>query len=890
MKLLRVGDAPPLHYRIGTEWGQDDIAAGDLPPNEVSRFFERWCGADFERGRELEAGREYYLQLEVAESTSEGYYEVYGTALKDYPAENLSLKYKYLPEWGEGGREADGFENSLNVDYGSRTPEYEQGHALVGNGETLADLDFAFQVGEKAAEGSREERFAFIEDELLTPLHQELMKGRRSSPSDTDEVAISSDWNLEYSQDAGDLVHAAVIDFRRFLEGELGVVVTEAPVANWNGTADGVDHAIVAARCDQLGVEGKDLKGAESFWIEVMDGRIEVCGYDDRGVMRGLQELEDRMRMERGPFLKKASGVRRPRYSPRITAAPFYATVELEYGKNAYTPELLSRISHAGFNAIWIWGDLFDLGRSNVFPELDDGVALRQQRLRELTEKAGRVGVDVYVVLAYHPLPASFFEAHPGDRGTPFKAYGGDNVLCTSTDEVRTYIREATGNLFDAAPLVKGVVFIVGGEGFIHCYTRRMDCPRCSKRSAPEVVAELAKTIEQGARASRSDADVVLWPYSATNFWSSEDPTQSRLIDRLDPGVTFMTEFGKEGLITFGKTTIPAYDYPISYLGPSERFTRQVELTRQRKIPFWIKDEHAIALEAIQTPYIPVYFRWADRYRRMREFDWPSGVFANWMHYGFTPSIAAEIMKEETWEPFKDPEELLKSIARREYGEAAVEPALGAWRDWSEAIAHYPFSGRMAMGPFQKGPAHPLFLDPEYEPLNHAGRQFKNDLSWTEPWGAEDALGELEKLEMGWQAGVVKWEAVEAAADPELKRNAVREGGVGKAFLACIRSTVNVGRFYQLRERLQAEKDRGRAEALLDQMAAIARRELENARAILPVIASDSRLGYSNSVASSSTGVSRSGIYSPGSIEKKIRQVEHLVEVELPEYRSRLDQ
>jgi hypothetical protein len=37
---------------------------------------------------------------------------------------------------------------------------------------------------------------------------------------------------------------------------------------------------------------------------------------------------------------------------------------------------------------------------------------------------------------------------------------------------VKRYLTESVANLLDAAPQLSGVVIIVGGEGFYHCYMR----------------------------------------------------------------------------------------------------------------------------------------------------------------------------------------------------------------------------------------------------------------------------------------------------------------------------------------------------------------------------------------------------------------------------------
>src|SRR4030095_9744244 len=118
-----------------------------------------------------------------------------------------------------------------------------------------------------------------------------------------------------------------------------------------------------------------------------------------RGVMRALQYLEDRLSFRKAPILEPFREVRAPLYSPRITSTPFYARVELEEGSDPYSDELLSRISHYGFSAIWIWAELFEVGRSSAFPELKNSVEARQRRLQAVVDRAARRGLDVYLYL-----------------------------------------------------------------------------------------------------------------------------------------------------------------------------------------------------------------------------------------------------------------------------------------------------------------------------------------------------------------------------------------------------------------------------------------------------------------------------------------------------------
>lgn len=958
VKLRRIGRPGSIEVRLGSRLGGDDLAAGVIEPAAVNPWFEQWCRVALDEP--VVADGDVYLQLSLPsdgpgdgpgdDGVSSGY-EWYGTGSEDVPRAEFRPRFQYAPTFGPDVRRPDGFENPANIDYGTSTSGYDGGHAYDSDGATIPGLSFAFAVddpgrddagepappGEEtpdaaagAGAGSEEERFAFV-SEITGPLWSGSLRDPARSPA-SDEITIDDTWSLVVGagDDAADGVatRTAARQLADFLRTAMGVTLRDAPGrrtievsvaagaeapggagpvdgADDTGTASGttagaVRAGAVAADAATTGrATGGAVGVAEGFRVEVTPSSVAVVGSDDRGVMRGLHHLEAEMKRRRGPYLSLGTVRRTPRFSPRITCAPFYAKQELTASVGPYTEGMLGRIARAGFNAIWVWGDLDEVAHSAVYPELDQGVAARQRALTELIGHARPYGIDVYLYLANRPLPDEFFRRHLNARGSMFQAYGGSHVVCTSVPEVREHLRSATADLGRAVPGLAGVVCIVGGEGLMHCYTRAVSCPRCLARPPHETVAELVTVVADGLRSTNPAAAVAVWPYSATNTWSADDPTQERLMAALPTSVTWLTEFAKEGAVTFGGRTIPAYDYPVSIAGPSDRFVRQEARARELGLELWVKTEHAVALEFIQTPYIPALQQWAGRYRGIAEHTAVTGEFANWMHYGFMPGPATELFHRTMWreagnmgEPHEVSgfEAIVDDLAGAVFGDAAARHVAAAWGLFSEAIREYPFSDRVVSGPIQKGPAHPLFFNPAYRPLHGAPRQFANDLSWTEPWGPELVVSQLERMEAPWSAGVAALEqAVRAVrpSDSSSRDEVRRELGVAASLLACIRSAIHVARFYLLRDRLPAADVDG-ARRILAELTGIAEREIENARTALRYVRADSRIGYANSGANDQVGVPRAGIYSPGSIEKKIDQVTRVLTDEIPAYRRAL--
>ncbi len=138
----------------------------------------------------------------------------------------------------------------------------------------------------------------------------------------------------------------------------------------------------------------------------------------------------------------------------------------------------------------------------------------------------------------------------------------------------------------------------------------------------------------------------------------------------------------------------------------------------------------------------------------------------------------------------------------------------------------------------------------------------------------------LERMAERWQRGV-ELLAQAAAATPERNRaEAERLLGLGRFFLHAIRTTIHVKQWWKLRHRVLGEADRQRAHALLDEMAALAEREITNAQATIPLVEADSRLGWEPSM---------EYLCDRQHLEWKIAQVRRVLEHELPAYRAALD-
>jgi len=392
LRIRRHGSPPPLEYRVRSNLRSGELLSGSIDLKHANPWFERWYGPDFPRALPVESGATYYLELRLPK-LSGGYYEVFGTSDREIANPRFLPRFRYEENWDPDPNAPKQFENPANIDYGAHTPLYRGGSAYDGTGADLDGFDLAFEIlGDGAAvPGARdglcnrcEERFAFTED-ITGPLYSKPVRDP-ALRAKSREVEIDGRWQVRNRLAAEPVAQTAVDEFQEFLRTAM-----EAHAA----AAAGKRGVIQVATKAQLPEAGKGLSEPESFRLVVTDGEVLVCGFDSRGAMRGLHHVEALMKLRRAPILPLMDEIRAPKHSPRITSAPFYAKMELDAPEDAYSDGLLGRISRAGFNAIWLWGDLDEVAHSSVYPELDHGVRERQAKLRRLIARTSRYGIDV---------------------------------------------------------------------------------------------------------------------------------------------------------------------------------------------------------------------------------------------------------------------------------------------------------------------------------------------------------------------------------------------------------------------------------------------------------------------------------------------------------------
>lgn len=519
-------------------------------------------------------------------------------------------------------------------------------------------------------------------------------------------------------------------------------------------------------------------------------------------------------------------------------------------GPDAYPEEYFAECAEHGFNAVWLRGILRDLAPSDIFPTLGSEIARHQDALGTVVERARRHGVQVLLYLNEPlclPVDHPFWAEHAdvcGVRGESSMDEWYDTfAFCTSTPEVRGWLREVSKRLFRAIPELGGWFLITASEHHTHCYSHiwdaatggRPNCPRCAMREASQVVADVIKALYDGTKASNPRAHTIAWNWGWSHFEADPQPV---LLSRLPKDVPVLLDWERGGFRAMpdGKR-IFVDEYSLGYVGPSKRFMAGYRAARRYGLPVMAKLQVGTTHELATVPNLPLV---DNLYAKLSDVEQLglSGILATW-NFGnsFTLNTAAVGAFVNTTER-PAPEVFVSRLAESYCPGADGEKVAAAVERFSTAMLYFPFDMWMLyFGPQNYALAYPLTLEPlTGKPM---GRSWVMDergddlAAALKQYTLEEAIGYFQQLHAEWQDGVALLEdGLASSAHP----HAVQELNNARIIGHCFRSTVNVFRVYQLRRDRPADAD--------TQFHAILEDEIANLETALPIIDADPRLGF----------------------------------------------
>lgn len=660
------------------------------------------------------------------------------------------------------------------------------------------------------------------------------------------EVELDSTWKLGCAADSPAVVTGAVRDFQDYLKTSMNVLL---PIVSEKGS-----------RTLFIEIDETLDKG---FVINTSKESISVRLSRSKEAFRAVCHIEDIMNLEGAPVLETGELVRKPLYHSR--------TIHSGCGIDEYPDSELCAAVHAGYSTVIIFLKGFDQTTAGYCD------------VNDVIRRAANYGLGV---LLYNYMP-TFIHPDDPDAEARFDAVYGEIfrrypdavgiTLCGESLEFPSKDPATTGKRFNES-VVDGIPDTRPSPGWYPC------------EDYPRYLAGIEKVIHR----VKPDA---LISFSTYNWGWAPLELRKKFLEKLPKGITLCVCYEIFSRKTLGDLRTPVMDYTISVTEPGYYFKSECETASSLGIPIRGNVNTAgITWSFGAVPWVPVPYRWLvrDRYLRDARIRWNVGWHYTTHHYGWWASPAADLGRWSAWEDFEpDYDELIRKIALRDYGAEAVDHVVNAWKIFGDAMEHYTASNEDQYGPWRVGPAYPFIFQPNitrtmqnkeirFPTAEHAHFGWKIIKTLYQPfeninqspgflrYPAE--IRELEKMLSLWEKGCL--EAQFAAGTEEGDRFVALANFIRNSIV----TTINIKKWWLLNMKLQTSENADAALAVLDQIEALAKEEIENARQTIPWVNADSRIGWEPSM---------EYVCDQWHLEWKIRQVNSALR-EIAQYRTML--
>ena len=581
----------------------------------------------------------------------------------------------------------------------------------------------------------------------------------------------------------------------------------------------------------------------ESYEIEFSSEGAKVYTGDTEGARRAIYYIEGELTKNEGAFVTEGRIKKHAYIKDRITRGFFSPTNrpplygdELLDDIDYYPDEYLNRLAHSGTNGLWIYTSFKALIHSPYFNENKENCEKRLKKLTNVVDKCKRYGVKVFV-FAIEPHGLTAEDPKICEELLSGVMHEGKSPICLRKPKARDYLVNTVRELFTRVPGLGGYIDITAGERLTSCpsLSSYKKCPRCSKYSRGENLALTANLIKEGIRLSGADAKFISWTYGH-RYW--DYPDVGEYVEKTDSDVIFMQNFEDRGYNEqLGKSRI-AYDYWLSYKGPSELYNETAKVTKPLGKTLYAKMQVCCSHELATVPYIPVPGIIFDKYKSARELG-TTGIMECW-YFGNYPSIMSKCSGEMSFaDDLCDKRRFLLDFAARNYGKSVAAKLVDAWEKFEEGYVNYPTSIMFSYyGPMHDGVVWELPLLPTNTPLPR---------SWqlTDP-PCGDRIGECLFSGHTLSEAIVLSERMAEGFTEGLSALPLPESDEGyciaKALQILFRSGLNILRYFDMRHDLGAES--GEPYEIIAEMKKIISDEKKNSEEMIKLTRRDNRLGY----------------------------------------------
>lgn len=640
----------------------------------------------------------------------------------------------------------------------------------------------------------------------LEVVHEPDARDVEAKPGE-DEFVFSDGMVVSVPMDADDVMALAGKDFCDYLDVSMGVSVR----FRRGGSGD------VSVRIDRA-------LPAREYRIAV-DGGVSISAADSRAAAQALYHLEDLMDLRRAPFLKRGNETRRPLFSPRMTHSG--------WGVDMFPDAHLSQMAHAGMDAILIFIKDIDVTKGANYLDV-----------RDTMRRAKRFGLDTYL---YSYIMAFVHPDDPNAKGIFESTYG---------------------RVAEAYPEAKGIVFVGESCQFptrdsraqpVTWQNKVLGDPRPSAGWWPcSDYPDWVRAVKSAVNAKSPGMEIVFWTY---NWGRQPVGPRMELIDRLPKDVTLMATFEMfEPQVKRNGLNAPSADYSLSFAGPGRYFASEAERAHRNGLRLYtMSNTGGLTWDYGTIPYQPCPFQWERRYSGMRKAhrDWGLSGLMECHHYGWFPSFVSELEKEAFTEggiPFVHH---LRMIAERDFGSGNADRAIEAWKLWSDTSTDYVASDRNQYGPFRTGPSYPYNYGGDhiendefpisrnasnkdiarYNYLDASSYVNNGEIKSLDIPSMEKEFELLEGMEAALGRGADIFDSIANSLPDGRAEKARRMAALGRYMQRTVITAINV------KHGAIAHRANDKAEVLK-----WAKREYANAKAALPLVEYDSRLGWEPSM------------------------------------------
>lgn len=657
-----------------------------------------------------------------------------------------------------------------------------------------------------------------------------------------DELLIANGWMLGGC--GGEVTANALKDFQDYLWVSMGVSAgrtdMDAPNTIWFEIDSKIDRGFVLEAC------------ARGLLVKLSS---------DKEAFKAVVYLEDSMSLEGAPVVPMGKTVRKPLFDHK----EFHSGT----GIDEYPDEELLAAIHAGYDtiAIMVKGiDVTTTGHCNI---------------NDLIQRAKQFGMDA---ILYNYIQTNVHPDEPGAQAVFDRVYGelfshypdAMGILLTGESlEFPSKDPHTTGKPRRMS-IVDGIPDVKPSPGWYPCY------------DYPAYLECIRKAIHKAK-------PTAMVSYSTYNWGYMPNEDRQRFLKSLPKGFTLRICYEIFSKRTLDGLRTPVMDYTISADTPGEYFLTECKTCKELDIPVCGNVNTAgVAWDFGCVPYVPAPYKLLRRLRNLHDNKeaWNLTCLYTTHHYGYWNCFAADLGKWSSWDGFEpDYDELLYKIARRDYGKDGAVYAMEAWKLWSEAMDYYIASNEDQYGPWRVGAAYPFVFHPSitrtmdskeiaFPTAPHA--HFGNAIVKTmyQPYENIDQapgflrypveIRSLRKMEALWEQGLA------AARKLPTSENSERLVALGLFILCQVRTVIHIKQWWTLNIQLQISRSQEEALSILDQLVDLAHKEMDNAKAAIPAVETDSRIGWEPSM---------EYVCDKWHLDWKQRQMEHTLR-EINVYRS----